>query len=168
MTESKTLTDIIPGGGTIEMSVTAETTNLEIETMVLSVSRFHADAVHGRLAEQFASWRRSLYEMRAELGGAAAPEPHASTVPPCPMPGRMRCWGTADAVWLGWIAPGRPLDLDNVEAQRIPVSATDTDEQLAAVAERWLTGSGCPPEGTVEWVLPQLRAHRDRLADALG
>lgn len=55
-----------------------------------------------------------------------------------------------------------------MEAQRIPVSATDSDADLAAAAERWLTGSGCPPEGTVDWVLPQLIAHRDRLADALG
>lgn len=168
MTDTKTLTDLIPGGGTVSLTVTAHTSSLDIETMVLDAQREQETVVHNRLAEQVQAWRRSLYAMRAELGGDPAPEPHTSILPPCPMPGRMRCWETADALWLGWIAPGRPLDLDNVEAQRIPVSATDTDEQLAAAAERWLTGYGCPPAGTVDWILPQLRRHRDRLADALG
>lgn len=48
------------------------------------------------------------------------------------------------------------------------MNATDTDADLEAAAQRWLTGYGCPPSGTIEWVLPQLRTHRDRLADALG
>lgn len=84
------------------------------------------------------------------------------------MPGRMRAWETDDAVWLQWVPVGEPLDLDHAFAQRIPVHANDTDEHLAAAAERWLTGHGAPPEGTVAWILLQLRAQRDRLADALG
>lgn len=48
------------------------------------------------------------------------------------------------------------------------MNATDTDADLEVAAERWLTGYGCPPEGTVAWILPQFIAHRDRLADALG
>lgn len=168
MTDTRTLTDLIPGGGTISLTVSAASTNVDIESSVLAAQREQAAVVHERLAEQFQSWRRALYEMREELGGDPAPEPHPSTSPPCPMPGRMRCWETADALWLGWIAPGRPTDLDNVEAQRVPVSATDTDADLEAAAERWLTGYGCPPAGTVEWILPQLRTHRDRLADALS
>ncbi|MBS4102843.1 hypothetical protein [Tsukamurella paurometabola] len=165
MTDTLTLTDLVRGGGAIELTVTAHTSNLDIETMILDAQREQANAVHACLAEQVASWRRALYEMREELGGDPAPEPHPSTSPPCPMPGRMRAWETADAVWLGWIAPGKLMDLDQMEAQRVPVSATDTDDQLAAVAERWLTGEGAPPPGTVEWVLPQLAAHRDRLAE---
>lgn len=168
MTETKTLTDLVPGGTTVAFTVTANSTNIEIESMVLATQREQADAVHARLAEQFASWRRALYGMREQLGGDPEPEPHPSSLPPCPMPGRMRTWVTADAVWLGWIAPGKPMDLDQMEARRVPVRATDTDEDLVAAAERWLTGYGCPPEGTVAYVLPQLRRHRDRLADALG
>ncbi|WP_435594766.1 hypothetical protein [Tsukamurella tyrosinosolvens] len=169
MTETETLTDLIPGGGTVELTVTAHTSNLDIETMILAAQREQANAVHARLAEQVASWRRALYEMREELGGDPAPEPHPCALPPCPMPGgRMRTWETADGVWLGWIAPERPMNLDQMEALRVPVSATDTDADLEVAAQRWLTGYGCPPEGTVEWILPQLRAQRDRLADALG
>lgn len=163
--EERTLTDVVPGGGTVELSVTATATNLEIEEAVLSMSRFHANAVHAKLAEQIQSWRKKLYAMRAELGGDPAPEPHASALPPCPMPGRMRTWETADAVWLQWVAPGNELNLDNSEAQRVPVSATDSDADLAAAAERWLTGYGGPPAGTIAWIMPQLRQHRDRLAE---
>ncbi|BDD82312.1 hypothetical protein TPB0596_20750 [Tsukamurella pulmonis] len=167
MTDTKIVTDFVPGGGTVALTVTAASTNLDIEEMVLAAQREQATAVHARLAEQFASWRRELYEMREQLGGEPAPEPHVGVLPPCPMPsGRMRTWETADAVWLQWIPVGEPLDLDHAVAQRVPVSATDTDEQLAAAAERWLTGYGCPPAGTVDWILPQLRRHRDRLADA--
>ncbi|KXP08732.1 VOC family protein [Tsukamurella pseudospumae] len=165
MTEERTFTDSVPGGGTVELGVTAEATNLEIEDTVLSISRFQADAVHAKLAEQTARWRERLYEMREELGGDPAPEPHASALPPCPMPGRMRAWETADAVWLQWVAPGRELNLDQAEAVRVPVSATDSDEDLVKAANRWLTGYGCPPAGTVAWMLPQLRRHRDRLAE---
>ncbi|GAA4676608.1 hypothetical protein [Gordonia humi] len=168
MTDTKTLTDLIPGGGTVELTVTARTSNLDIESTILAAQRKQATVVHNRLAEQVASWRRSLYEMRAELGGEPAPESHTSTLPPVPMPGRMRCWETSDAVWLQWVPVGETLDLDHAVAQRIPVNATDTDADLEAAAQRWLTGYGCPPSGTIEWVLPQLRTHRDRLADALG
>lgn len=157
MTETRTLTGTAPGGGTADLGVTATATDAEIERMVQTSARFLTE-----------SWRRQLYAMRAELGGEPAPAPHASSLPPCPMPGRMRAWETADALWLQWIPGGDPLDLDHAVAQRIPVSATDSDEQLAAAAERWLTGDGAPPEGTIEWVLPQLIAHRNRLADALG
>ncbi|AUN38662.1 hypothetical protein [Tsukamurella tyrosinosolvens] len=101
MTDTKTLTDLIPGGGTVSLTVTAHTSNLDIESMVLAAEREQATVVHGRLAEQFASWRRSLYAMREQLGGEPAPEPDPSTLPPAPMPGRMRCWETDDAVWLG-------------------------------------------------------------------
>lgn len=167
MTETRTLTDLVPGGGTVELTVSARTSNLDIESTILAAQRKQAETVYRKLAEQFASWQREMYAMRAELGGEPAPEPHVSSRPPCPMPGRMRCWETDDAVWLGWIAPGRGMDLDNVEAVRVPVSATDTDADLEAAAERWLTGYGCPPAGTVEWVLPQLRAQRDQLADAV-
>lgn len=163
--EELTLTDTVPGGGAVELSVTAAATNLEIEEMVLSVGRFHANAVHEKLAGQIQSWRERLYAMRAELGGESAPESHAGTLPPPPMPGRMRVWEMPDAVWLQWIAAGKELSLDNVEMQRIPVSATDSDADLAAAAARWLTGYGCPPAGTVEWMLPQLRRHRDRLVE---
>ncbi|KXP12701.1 hypothetical protein AXK57_00115 [Tsukamurella pulmonis] len=168
MTETRTLTDLVPGGGTVSLTVTARTSSLDIETMVLDAQREQATVVHNRLAEQVSSWRRALYEMRERLGGEPAPEPDSSSLPPCPMPGRMRALETADAVWLQWVPVGEPLDLDHAVAQRFSVSATDTDEQLAAAAQRWLTGSGCPPEGTVDWILPQLRAWRDRLADALG
>lgn len=92
MTDTKTLTDLIPGGGTVELTVTARTSNLDIESTILAAQRKQATVVHNRLAEQVASWRRSLYEMRAELGGEPAPESHTSTLPPVPMPGRMRCW----------------------------------------------------------------------------
>ncbi|MGC5024390.1 hypothetical protein ACLQ3K_06495 [Tsukamurella sp. DT100] len=163
MTEIRTLTDLFPGGA-IEFTVTAASTNFDIETMVLDAQREQATLVHARLAKQVATWRRQLYAMRAELGGKPAPETHASSQPTCPMPGRMRCWETANAVWLQWVPAGEPLDLDHAVAQRIPVHATDTDTDLDAAAERWLTGSGCPPEGTVDWILPQLRAWRDRLA----
>lgn len=168
MTETRTLTDLIPGGGTVELTVTARTSNLDIETMVIDAQREQAALVHARLVEQVASWRRALYSMREELGGAPAPAPHPSTSPPSPMPGRMRRWETDDAVWVQWIPAGEPPDLDHAVAQRFPVSATDSDEQLAAAAGRWLTGDGAPPGGTIEWVLPQLIAHRNRLADALG
>lgn len=164
MTDTRTLTDLVRGGGTVELTVTARTSNLDIETMVIDAQREQAAVVHERLAEQVASWRRELYAMRAELGGAPVPEPHPSMSPPSPMPGRIRAWETTDAVWLGWIAPGKPMDLDQMEAQRVPVSATDTDEDLEAAAERWLTGYGCPPRGTIEWITPQLRQHRDQLA----
>lgn len=89
----RTFTDTVPGGGAVDLGVTATATNLEIESMVLSVSRFHADAVHAQLAEQTARWRERLYEIREELGGEPAPEPHASDLSPSPMPGRMRCVG---------------------------------------------------------------------------
>ncbi|NMD56553.1 MULTISPECIES: hypothetical protein [Tsukamurella] len=164
MTDTKTLTDLVRGGGTVSLTVTATSTNLDVEEMVLAAQQEQATVVHNRLAEQVASWRRELYAMRAELGGEPAPQPRPSSPPLCPMPGRMRVRETLDAVWLGWIAPGKPMDLDNVEAVRVPVSATDTDEQLAATAEQWLTGYGCPPSGTVEWITPQLRQHRDQLA----
>ncbi|MFD9829060.1 hypothetical protein ACFWXB_16430 [Tsukamurella tyrosinosolvens] len=169
MTETRTLTDLVRGGTTVAFTVTAHTSSLDIETKVLAAQREQATLVHARLAEQVATWRRELYAMREQLGGEPAPEPHASTLPPCPMPGgRMRTWETADAVWLQWIPVGEPLDLDHAVAQRVPVSANDTAEDLEAAAERWLTGYGCPPTGTVAWILPQLRTHRDRLADALG
>ncbi|MGX9294428.1 hypothetical protein [Tsukamurella paurometabola] len=167
MTGTRTLTDLVPGGGTVSLTVTARTSNLDIESTILAAQRKQATVVHKRLAEQVASWRRERYTMRADLGGEPAPESHTSTLPPVPMPGgRMRTWETADAVWLQWIPVGEPLDLDHAVAQRVPVSANDTAEQLVAAAERWLTGYGCPPAGTAEWVIPQLRRHRDRLADA--
>lgn len=165
MTEERTLTDTVPGGGTVDLGVTATATNLEIESMVQSMSRFHANAVHAQLAEQTARWRERLYEMREELGGEPAPEPRASDLPRCPMPGRMRTWTAPDGLWVMFVSPGRSLDLDQVEMVRVPVSAIDTDADLEAAAERWLTGYGCPPEGTVAWMLPQLRQHRNRLAE---
>ncbi|MCA0159109.1 hypothetical protein LB823_23155 [Tsukamurella sp. M9C] len=121
MTESRTLTDLIPGGGTVALTVTASTSNLDIETMVLDAQREQANAVHALLAEQFAFWRRALYEMREQLGGDPAPAAHPSSLAPNPMPGRMRTWDTDDAVWLQFIAPGRAMDLDNAEAVRVPV-----------------------------------------------
>ncbi|MGC5026341.1 hypothetical protein ACLQ3K_16445 [Tsukamurella sp. DT100] len=166
MTGTRTLTDLIPGGSAVEFTITADTNSLNIESMVLDAQREQATLVHARLAKQVATWRRELYAMRAELGGKPAPETGASSQPTCPMPGRMRCWGTADAVWLQWIPAGQPLDLDHAVAQRIQVHGTDTDEYLAAAAERWLTGYGAPPAGTVDWILPQLIAWRDRLAES--
>ncbi len=168
MTETRTLTDLVRGGGTVSLTVTAHTSSLDIETMVLAAQREQATVVHNRLAERVASWRRELYAMRAELGGEPAPQPRPSSLPPCPMPGRIRAWEITDAVWVQWVPEGEQFDLDHSVAQRVPVSATDTDEDLEAAAQRWLTGYGAPPEGTVEWMLPQLIAHRDRLADALG
>lgn len=157
------------------MVVTAETTDIDIAALV-------AEAVDRRTASEYrdvevqmlsrrTGWRQRLQQYRHQLGGPPPTPmvvPRPSAAPPCPTPGRIRAWEAADALWLCWIAPGRPMGLDQMEAQRIPVSATDTDEQLAAAAQRWLTGDGAPPEGTIEWVLPQLIAHRDRLADALG
>lgn len=100
MTETRTLTDLVRGGGTVSFTVTAHTSSLDVEEMVLAAQREQATAVHNRMAEQVASWRHSLYEMRADLGGEPAPEPDSSTLPPVPMPGRMRCWETRDAVWV--------------------------------------------------------------------
>ena len=165
MTDEQTFTDTVPGDGTVDLGVTATATNTEIESMVQAMSRFHANEVHAKLAAQFQSWRERLYQIRAELGGEPAPEPHASALPPSPMPGRMRTFTAPDGLWVMFVSPGRPLDLDQVEMVRVPVSATDSDADLANAANRWLTGYGCPPVGTAAWVLPQLRAHRDRLAE---
>ncbi|GAA1089712.1 hypothetical protein [Tsukamurella spumae] len=159
----------------LPLVVTAETTDIEIAALV-------AEAVDRRTASEYrdvevqmlsrrTGRRQRLQQYRHELGGPpptpmVAPRPSAA--PPCPTPGRIRAWETTDAVWLQWVPVGEPLDLEHAVAQRVPVSATDTDADLAAAAERWLTGYGCPPEGTIEWLMPQLTAHRDRLADALG
>lgn len=159
--EERTLIDTVPGGGTVELGVTATATNTEIEEMVLSVSRFHANAVHAQLAEQTARWRERLYAMRAEIGGEPAPEPHASDLPPSPMPGRMRYWPADGGVWLQWVAPGKEMNLDNSEAQRVPVSATDTDADLEASAEKWLTAGRCGHPRSLENSCPssQQRFH---------
>ncbi len=34
MTETRTLTDLVPGGGTVELTVTARTSNLDIESTI--------------------------------------------------------------------------------------------------------------------------------------
>ncbi|KXP08819.1 VOC family protein [Tsukamurella pseudospumae] len=156
----------------IPLTVTSETSDAEIEALV-------AEAVARRAADQHREvevegvrwrtrWRRELELLRHELGG---PEPapvvagDAVAGPPCPMPGRMRTWTTPEGMWLQWIDRTHPMDLDQAQAQRVPVAATDTDEKLAAAAERWLSGYGCPPAGSAKWILPQLRAYRDRLAE---
>ncbi|WP_158636209.1 hypothetical protein, partial [Tsukamurella sputi] len=113
MSETRTLTDLVRGGGTVELTVSAASTDLDIESTILAAQREQAALVHKRLAEQVQSWRRELYAMRADLGGKPAPETHARSQPTCPMPGRMRTWETADAVWLQWVPVGEPLDLDH-------------------------------------------------------
>lgn len=156
----------------IPITVTSETSDSEISDMV-------AEAVDRRAADQHrvvevealqwrTRWRAELERHRYELGGPE-PEPvvagESVAGPPCPMPGRMRTWETDDGVWLQWIDRTHPLDLDHAQAVRVSVRATDTDADLEAAARRWLTGYGCPPAGSAEWLLPQLRRHRDRLAE---
>lgn len=156
----------------IPLTVTSETSAAEIADMV-------AEAVARRAADQHrvveiealrwrSRWRHELELFRHELGGQAPESVVAGESvagPPCPMPGRMRTWTAPEGMWLQWVDRTHPFDLDHAQAVRVPVCATDTDADLEAAARRWLTGYGCPPEGTVAWVLPQLRAYRDRLAE---
>lgn len=51
MTDTKILTDFVRGGTTVEFTVTADTSSLDIESMVLDAQREQATLVHERLAE---------------------------------------------------------------------------------------------------------------------